>query len=300
MALLRVEAAVGVRETVVVGPPLAAKSVELFEGLSLPFEGLSLPYVEQGDPAGVPVVLLHAFADSWRSFERLLPHLPRSIHAFAVTQRGHGDADRPASGYGVEEFTADVAAFMDAVGLDAAVIVASSSAGFTARRFAADHPPRTLGIVLLGAPYSLRDKPAASELLDAVSELGDPIDPGFVREFVESTVFRPLPPAFLETLVGESLKVPARVWEATFRGLLDAEPTDTGVTAPTLILWGDRDEFLPRSDQEALATAIAGSRLVTYEGTGHVVHWEQPERVAADIVALAKRLPNRDLRSNGS
>jgi pimeloyl-ACP methyl ester carboxylesterase len=65
-------------------------------------------------------------------------------------------------------------------------------------------------------------------------------------------------------------------------------------------VWGDRDEFLPRSDQEALATAIAGSRLVTYEGTGHAVHWEQPERVAADIVALAKRLPNRDRRSDAS
>jgi non-heme chloroperoxidase len=248
--------------------------------------GLRLPYVEQGDSAGVPVVLLHALADSWRSFERVLPHLPRSIHAFAVTQRGHGDADRPASGYGVEEFTGDVAAFMDAVGLGAAVIVASSSAGFTARRFAAEHPRRTLGIVLIGAPYSLRDKPVVSEFLETLSGLSDPIDPGFVREFVQSAVARPLPPAVLEILVGENLKVPVRVWKETLKGLLDAKPTDTGIRAPTVILWGDRDEFLPRSDQEALATAIAGSRLVTYKGTGHVVHWEEPERVAGDIVAL--------------
>lgn len=42
--------------------------------------GLNLPYVEQGDPSGVPVVLLHAFADSWRSFEVVLRHLPQSIH----------------------------------------------------------------------------------------------------------------------------------------------------------------------------------------------------------------------------
>jgi non-heme chloroperoxidase len=248
--------------------------------------GLRLPYVEQGDSAGVPVVLLHALADSWRSFERVLPHLPRSIHAFAVTQRGHGDADRPASGYGVEQFTGDVAAFMDAVGLGAAVIVASSSAGFTARRFAAEHPRRTVGIVLIGAPYSLRDKPVVSEFLETLSGLSDPIDPGFVREFVQSAVSRPLPPAVLEILVGENLKVPVRVWKETLKGLLDAKPTDTGIRAPTVILWGDRDEFLPRSDQEALATAIAGSRLVTYKGTGHVVHWEEPERVAGDIVAL--------------
>ena len=68
-----------------------------------------LPYVEQGDPSGVPMLLLHGVTDSWRSFERVLPHLPDSIHAFALTQRGHGDADRPATGYRARDFAADVA-----------------------------------------------------------------------------------------------------------------------------------------------------------------------------------------------
>ncbi len=49
--------------------------------------GVELPYVEQGDPSGVPLLLLHGFADSWHSFELVLPHLPASIHAFALTQR---------------------------------------------------------------------------------------------------------------------------------------------------------------------------------------------------------------------
>ncbi len=125
--------------------------------------GLKLPYVEQGEQAGVPVLLLHAYADSWRSFERLLGYLPpSSIHAFAVTQRGHGDAGRPARGYEVEQFASDLAAFMDAVALDAAMLVASSSASFTVQRFAVDHPQRTLGIVLSAAPWSLRDNPALS------------------------------------------------------------------------------------------------------------------------------------------
>jgi non-heme chloroperoxidase len=254
--------------------------------------GLKLLYVEQGDQSGVPVVFVHALAESWRSFERLLPHLPPSIHAFAVTQRGHGDADRPAAGYELEEFSADLGAFMDAVGLEAAVIVGSSSGGYVTQRFAADHPERTLGIVLVGAPRSLRDKPGVSEIFAAVSELSDPIDPAFAREVLESTLSCPVPPAFLEAMIGESLKAPAHVWKATFRGLLEAvPPTETGtISAPTLILWGDRDGFLPRSDQEALATAIAGSRLVTYEGTGHVVHWEEPKRVAADVVAFAERI----------
>jgi non-heme chloroperoxidase len=254
--------------------------------------GLRLPYMEQGDRSGVPVVFVHAYLESWRSFELLLPHLPSSIHAFAVTQRGHGDADRPASGYRVEDSSADLAAFMDAVELEGAVIVGSSSGGYVAQRFAADHPERALGLVLVGAPRSLRDKPTPS-LLAAVAELSDPIEPAFAREFVDSfALFHPVPPAFLQTMVDESLKAPAHVWRAALQGLLDAVPPTeaAAISAPTLILWGDRDEFLPRSDQEALAAAIAGSRLVIYSDTGHLVLWEQPERVAADVVAIIGRI----------
>jgi death-on-curing family protein len=254
--------------------------------------GLELPYVEQGEQSGVAVVFLHAYGDSWRSFEPILLRLPSSIHAFAVTQRGHGDADRPASGYRVEDFAADLAAFMDAVAVEAAVLFASSSASFTVQRFAVDHPGRTLGIVLSGAPWSLGYKPDAGGLLEAVSNLRDPVDPDFVRRFVESTIFRQVPPDFLEQMVSESCKLPAHVWKATLEGLLEAIPAAQTATvrAPTLILWGERDEILPRSDQETLAAAIPDSRLVTYAGTGHMVHWEAPERVAADVVALAERV----------
>jgi non-heme chloroperoxidase len=263
--------------------------------------GLKLPYVEQGDPAGVPVVFLHAFADSWRTFERVFPFLPRSIRAIALTQRGHGDADRPASGYGVEDFTADVGAFMDTIGLEAAVIVASSSASLTAQRFAAEQPRRTLGLAFIGAPRSFRDKPGLATFIGEVRQLRDPIDPAFVREFAEATVSGPVPPAFLEMVIAENLKVPAAVWKSTLEGLVEAVPaTETAtVTAPTVILWGDCDEFLPRSDQEAFAAAIPGSRLVVYEGTGHVVHWEQPERVAADLVALVERVRPKPDPSRG-
>ncbi len=50
--------------------------------------GLKLPYLDQGDPSGVPLILVHGYADSCRSFELLLPHLPKSIWAIALTQRG--------------------------------------------------------------------------------------------------------------------------------------------------------------------------------------------------------------------
>ena len=76
------------------------------------------------------VLLLHARAESWRSFDRLLPLLPATVHAMAMDQRGHGDADKPAVGYSLEDFAMDVVAFMDAVGISSAVLLGSSMACF--------------------------------------------------------------------------------------------------------------------------------------------------------------------------
>lgn len=113
----------------------AVNSVELRSGVRL-------PYVEQGAPRGTPVLLLHGITDSWRSFERVLPHLPDSIRAFALSQRGHGDADRPTTGYRPQDFAEDLAAFMDALDLGPAVITGHSMGASIAQRFAIDHPGR--------------------------------------------------------------------------------------------------------------------------------------------------------------
>jgi non-heme chloroperoxidase len=255
--------------------------------------GVTLPYAEQGDPSGVPMLFLHAVGDSWRTFEPLLHHLPPSIHAIAPSQRGHGDASRPETGYRVPDFVADLAAFMDALRLPAAVIVGGSSGGLIARRFAVVHPARTLGLVLLGSPATLRNKPAVQEAWDTtLSKLTDPMDPAFVRQFALSTLARPVSPEFLGTMVQESLKVPARVWRDTMAGILEEEfPDDLGkIAAPTLLIWGDRDAILPLSDQQALAAAIPGARLVIYPGAGHAFYWEEPAPVAADLAAFVRTL----------
>jgi non-heme chloroperoxidase len=258
-------------------------------------ERVKIPYVEQGDPAGTPVLLLHGVTDSWHSFERVLPHLPESIHAFALTQRGHGDASRPAAGYLSRDFAADLAAFMDALQMGAAVIVGHSMGSTVALRFAIDYPERALGLVLAGSFATLRGNPCVLELWNsAISMLTDPVDPRFVREFQESTLAQPVPQAFLETVVRESLKVPARVWRAAFEGFLEDDFSGelNKIETPALIIWGERDGFCPRSDQEALAAAIADSRLVVYSGTGHGLHWEKPDRFAADLVAFTEDLIN--------
>ena len=59
------------------------------------------------------------------------------------------------------------------------------------------------------------------------------------------------------------------------------------IKAPTLIVWSERDAFLPRREQEALAAAGAGAQLIAYAGAGNGFHWEEPARFAADLATFA-------------
>jgi pimeloyl-ACP methyl ester carboxylesterase len=255
--------------------------------------GVRVPYGEQGDADGVPVVFLHPYADSPRFFELALPYLPAGIHAYLPTQRGHGDADKPPSGYSLEELSGDVAAFLDAVGVGRAVVVGHSSGGYVAQRFALDHPDRLLGLVLVGAPRSLHGRRAP--FAAAVEAMEDPVDPDLVRQVLATfPLTGPVPTAFVDAMIAESAKVPAGVWRTALAELTAAvPPTETAtITLPTLILWGEQDELL-RSEQEALAAAIPGSRLIGYPDTGHLIVWERPRQVAADIAAFTTQFADR-------
>ncbi|MGH7497003.1 MAG: alpha/beta fold hydrolase [bacterium] len=262
------------------------------QSIALPSR-VKLQYVEQGDPSGVPVLLLHGYTDSWRSFELVLPFLPMSIHAYALSQRGHGDSERPVSGYHPYDFAADVAAFMDARKIARAVIVGHSMGSYVAQCFAMEYPDRTLGVVLAASFTTLQGDAGIQEFWNtAVSKLADPIDPSFALEFQKSTLAVPVPQNFLDTVVQESLKVPAHVWKAALKGLMESDLSRGlgKIKAPTLIVWGDKDTYFLRDHQDALAAGIAGSQLVIYHGVGHGIHWEDPRRFAADLVAFAERL----------
>ena len=213
--------------------------------------GVSVPYISVGPSSAAPVVLLHAWGESWHSFDRLLPLLPRTIHAVAMDLRGHGDADKPAAGYSLVDVAADVAAFMDAVGVSSAVLVGSSSGGYVAQQVAITSPHRVAGLVLVGSPASLQGRPSFA---DEVDRLTDPVDAAWVRKFLSwFPVFHPVPPWYLDGRVRDGARMPAYVWRETLRGLITARPPTEAatITAPTLIVWGGRDELLTREHQQA-------------------------------------------------
>jgi non-heme chloroperoxidase len=103
--------------------------------------------------------------------------------------------------------------------------------------------------------------------------------------------YYPVPEEFLETVVSESLKLPARVWRDYWEGVVltvDYAARLDGIDVPTLILWGEQDALFPREEQERLAAAIPGATLKMYPETGHAVHWERPEWVVRDLEAFIK------------
>ncbi len=253
--------------------------------------GITLAYREHGERDGTPVIALHGVTDSQRSFDPVLPHLPRGLRWFSLTQRGHGESAKPAGdAYRPRDFAGDVAAFMDAMSIDRAVVVGHSMGSVNAQRFALDHRERVLGLVLAGsAPFFGRHPDMVAFWRNDIAALTDPIDPAFARDFQLSTLARPVSPEFLEMVVGESMKVPARVWRAAFDGFMsdDFSAGLRRIDAPVLVIAGRHDMFCRAEDQAALEAALPNARLVTYDDAGHAMHWEEPARFAADVAAFA-------------
>jgi non-heme chloroperoxidase len=256
--------------------------------------GPRLHYAEKGDREGKPIVFLHAYADSWFSYGRVLPLLSPTYHAFAPDQRGHGDSDKPERCYAADDYASDVDAFMEAVGIEEATLVGDSSGGLIAQRVALDYPHRVSRLVLIGSPTTLVDNKAVMGWWEYLRTLEDPVPPQFVRELLQSIVHDSVPQDFLERAVSESLKVPARVWRDYWEGVV-LTTDDTArygeIVAPTLILWGEQDALLPREEQERRAAAIPDATLRVYPDTGHLAHWVRPEQVVRDLEAFLKRTP---------
>ena len=187
--------------------------------------GLSLSISDQGDTAGPVVLLLPGPTDSWHSYQPVLDLLLQSIRAIAVTQRGHGDSDKPDVRYGVQDFAADTVPLLDALGVERAVLTGHSGSCFVVRSVALDHPERVAGLVLEASPTVLHNDANAVDFIESViSKLDDPISPDFARSFVADTSSANLIPELVDLLVDELLKVPARVLKETFAGLLANNP----------------------------------------------------------------------------
>ena len=253
--------------------------------------GPRLHYAERGDRAGEAIVFLHGYTDSWFAFSRVLSLLSPEYHAFALDLRGHGDSDKPECCYTVDDFAADVVAFMEAVGIEEATLIGDSSGGLIAQRVALSYPHRVSRLLLIGSPTTLVNNESVREAREEILALEDPVSPEFAKEFHASMIYHPVPEEFLSTALSETLKVPARIWRDYYEGVL-LTVDDTvhlgELDVPTLILWGEQDAVLGREEQEWRTAAIPNATLKVYPDTGHAVAFERPEWVVRDVEAFMR------------
>jgi pimeloyl-ACP methyl ester carboxylesterase len=257
--------------------------------------GITLNYVVQGDPKGQAIVLIHGAGDSWHSWQRVLPLLPASYRVYAVTLRGHGLSDHPATGFSRADFAADILDFLDQMQIHHATLVGHSLGSFVAQKVAEQDQGHIDRLVLIGSGPGIRKASSNESVVTSpFAKVQDPVPYTFSRDFQASTIYKPIPAWFFEVMVAEAQRVPADTWHGLGTALNDGDPLGDlkKIGVPTLIFWGEKDSIFHRADQDLLVKTIPHATLTAYPETGHALHWEEPEKFTSDLLAFIRRYPS--------
>ena len=255
-------------------------------------DGIGLAYVELGNPAGEPLLLLHGYTDSSRSWSLVAPHLA-DRRLIIPDQRGHGAADAPECCYTVSQFAADAQQLLDHLGIERADVVGHSLGSMVAITLAAEHPDRVRSITLIGSTALVPVK-RGDWLYESALTVRAPIDPNsaFMREWHPANQPTPVDAKFAAAVMDELLVIPPHVWRGVMRELVDVPigRHAADVKAPVLILSGGKDPLFPPEHHAALLKAFPGAQAHVFPELGHNPNWEQPAAVAE---AIRRFLANR-------
>lgn len=239
--------------------------------------------------AGPLVVCVPGMGESRASFRHLVPGLVEAGHRVAVMDlRGHGDSSTGFDAHDDSAAASDVLAVIDALGGGPATLVGNSMGAAAAVLAAAERPAAASRLVLLG-PFVRDHGSAASRLLLRVL-LARPWGPAVWRAYYGS-LFGERRPADNDEHVTRALALlrrPGRwrAFQATTRtSHAPAEAALPDVSAPTLVVMGDRDRDFPDPEAEArwVAGALRGQhRMIA--GAGHYPMAEQPDAVLAALL----------------
>jgi pimeloyl-ACP methyl ester carboxylesterase len=254
---------------------------------------------------GSPVLLVHGGLDNAFGWAAILPALARTRRVIAVDLPGHGLAD-PFDYTGVDlldlaqTFLGDV---LDALELPVVDVVAHSVGGLLGAAFALGSPLRVSRLVLVGAPAGVKRPNAPLQLrlmgLPLVGQmigrllLSNPTRDSDRKFWGQVLVVHPerLDDAYLDADVASQRRNSAShlsllhcVLDAggVRRRLMLGERWDM-LEVPTVLLWGERDAFLPATAGDTIAARNPNLHLVRIPDAGHVPWIDNPERVLGEI-----------------
>lgn len=266
-------------------------------------KGFDLHYVEAGH--GHPMVLLHGDSASALDWKWVLPTLARQFRALALDFPGHGDSAKPAAPYSSDLFADTVTGFLEAVGIDEAVLVGHSLGGLVAARVALRAPDRVTSVCLVASGGLGRavHPSLAAYTLPGVGEV--------------ATALGPTPLGRAQRSLARALLLFANSWQApsewlaeqarlmtrpgfaqaslrTRRSAMDAWGQKDlviddlpHVSRPTLVVWGAYDMVVPVSHAHAAMAVLPDARLEVLPDCGHLPQIECSRPFAEVLTTFA-------------
>lgn len=258
--------------------------------------GLETEWREQGD--GAPIVFIHGFPFNSAMWGPQLAHLPAGWRGIAPDLPGFGASAGGNGGvYAMERFARDVAAFLDHIEVERAVICGQSMGGYITFEFWRLFPDRVRALVLVdtrAGPDSKEARQGRERLAERVlDEGGAPVIDSLLPRLV-ARVTRHDQPGVLELVRAMMKETPPETMAGALRGMAaraDSEPLLRTVSVPALVVVGAEDAITSRGQAEFLARGIRGARLETIESAGHLPNLEQVEQFNRLLHAFLAGLP---------
>lgn len=255
---------------------------------SLQVDDLNITYYEGGPGKAQTILLIHGFGADKSNWPRFARFLTKDYHVIAVDLPGFGDSSKPANiSYDVGTQAERLADFMREQGIGRFHVVGNSMGGHIAALLAARHPQEVLSVALFDNAGVTA--PHQSELFERLLKGGDnPLVLRSVDDFPALLDFvfvqkPPLPARLRDYLAERSLERSAfngMVFQQLRERYIPLEPELPKITAPTLLLWGDRDRVLDVSSIEVMKPLLKKPSVAILRDCGHVPMIERPEETA--------------------
>ncbi len=239
------------------------------------------------DGSGPPVTLIHGVGSYLESWDGVIAALGGGYRFLRYDLRGHGASPKLPGPYTLDDFVDDLAALLDAQGIEATHLAGFSLGGLIAQAFALAHPGRLHSLTLISTVAGRTDaeKAAVQKRAATLAEKGagrhltEAVERWFTAEFIARR------PDVLEERRRRSLNNDPDCYAAAYRVLADTDLADRlpEISTPTLVMTGENDVGSTPRMANVIADRVPDSRLHIFPHLKHSVLLEAPDQVAAQM-----------------
>ena len=249
-------------------------------------QGVKVAYEIRGD--GEPLALVHGLAYDRNGWGRFPDLLAQRFRVVLIDNRGVGESDEPEGPYAVAQMAADVVAVLDDAGIERTNLFGVSLGGYIAQELALAYPERLAKLVLAStAPGGPKAHPMPAAGLEAFGKYPTMERDAGLRLMVENSLgergVRDLPGLVDEIFAYRLAHAPSlAAWQAqAYAGAtFDSYDRIGAIQAPTLVVQGGADNVVDPRNAELLGELIPNARVEIVPERGHLLVWEDSERVA--------------------